>query len=75
MREKAYIFFTLLNESYRLDAEKRLEDITVITIPHLKQIQASEIVNSYKQQAGDILELLDSEPQEGDLDKLKRALQ
>lgn len=62
MREDACVFFTLLNESYKINAGRRLEDINVSLIPHLQKGDANEIRNSYKKM------LFDAESFKTDLD-------
>ena len=61
MSENAFVFFTLLNESYRLEAQDRLEDIVVTSVPHMEGSNSKSVIDSYKRQADDILDLFSTE--------------
>lgn len=48
MKEKAHIFFALLNESYKLGALEKLEAITIESSPHMKKQDRSDLIKGYK---------------------------
>lgn len=59
MKESAFVFFTLLNYSYKVDAEIRLNDINVAMTPHLEKESGNKVVDSYRKRADGILDLFD----------------
>ena len=71
MSEKAVIFFTLLNESYRLSAEERLQEITVNSVPHMDSADAKKVMSSYEQASRDIMDVIKDDDNYDNLSKLK----
>jgi hypothetical protein len=61
INEKAKVFFMLLNEMYKINASEKLEDINIISIPHIKKHDASEIIQRYKMQLFDLDNLADND--------------
>jgi len=72
MEEKAHIFFSLLNESYKQDAGEKLQLISVATVPHLKKGDASSIINSYRMINRDIIEETKPADDYSGIDRLKK---
>lgn len=73
MSMSSFVFFSLLNESYKVEAEERLGEITVGIIPHLDEAHSRDVIDSYKRQASGILELFDTE-NVSSVEDLKKAL-
>lgn len=48
MKERATIFFHLLSESYRIEAEERLHELNVAAYPHLKKDAAKQLAKRYE---------------------------
>lgn len=48
MDEDARIFFTMLNEAYKIGANEKLEEINIILMPHMKKHDRNEIRQAYK---------------------------
>lgn len=44
-------FYLLLEQSFRIDAMDRLEDIQVVGLPHLKEGDMKKIIRHYEKQA------------------------
>jgi hypothetical protein len=73
LEENASVFFTLLNESYRINANERLEDITVASVPHMERDTADRVLRNYREVARDVIELTEEDDNFDDLSKLKEA--
>lgn len=58
MKEPAHWFFSLLNQSFKLDSEEHLKALGVAAYPHMKQAQADELRTAYVDGSRDILEIL-----------------
>jgi len=71
MNESAFVFFTLLNESYAVDAGIRLTDMAVVSFPHLEQGSGKEVLDSFKSRTDDILDL--SEENQSTTEEIKKA--
>ena len=73
MQEKAVIFFTLLNESYKLSAEEKLQEITVVSVPHLENGEARKVIGSYEQATRDIMDMIKDDNNYDNISKLKEG--
>lgn len=73
MHEKAHIFFTLLNESYKIEAEEKLALITISAVPHLKGSESKRIINAYEKASKDLLESTEDVVDYDNIGKIKSA--
>lgn len=48
-------YYCMLNESFRLDAEQKIEWLNITASPDLEQSDRSEMFRSYKERAQDLL--------------------
>lgn len=74
LREKAHIFFTLLNEMYKIYAIEKIQDINVVSVPHMKRQDAMSVVSTYRQMAEDPVESLSENNDYSQLDNLRKNL-
>lgn len=72
MQESSYVFFTLLEESFSVEADIRMADIAVATVPHLSPEDSQNVINSFKNRTDDILDLTDMENQSS-TEEIKKA--
>lgn len=62
----------MLNESIRIDAYHRLEDITITSLPHIEEASTrKEIIDSYQNKVDGIIDL-DEDPEPNATEKLKK---
>lgn len=74
MKEKAHVFFTLLNQSYKIEAEQILTQISVSTAPHMKEDKFRDMVDSYKKASMEPADLFAEDNDYSNIHKLKEAL-
>ena len=68
------MFFMLLNESYKVEASERLQDISVVSYPHMKKHDASEVIQNYRRAAQDVLSLTEEDSDYSGIQLLKEKL-
>jgi hypothetical protein len=59
MREDARIFFTMLNESFKIHAKEKIEEMNIQLLPHMKKHDAREMFNNYQKVLIDIEEIIE----------------
>lgn len=74
MKEKSRVFWLLLSQIPKIDAEEKLQLITIAALPHMEKDAASSIINKYKLQASTAAELLEEDTDFSNLERLKGAL-
>lgn len=74
MGEKAKVFFMLLNELYKLDAQEKLSLIGVIAVPYMSKEDSSDLITRYRMQSGEMLEALEEYNDYSAIDLLKKEL-
>lgn len=74
MKEPAHWFFSLLNQSFKLDAEEHLKLLGVSAYPHMKQQQANELRRAYVDNSRDILEILKDFSDNSGIEQLKKEM-
>lgn len=74
LREPAHYFFALLNLMYRVEAEQRLEWIAIISAPHMQKGDSEKLMNMYRKQSRDIMELLEDNDDYSGIEKLKKEM-
>lgn len=67
----AITFFALLSEMNKIRAEEGLEQIGIVSIPYMKQNDASDVINSYRMI---LAEMPEDYTDYNNLDKLKSKL-
>ena len=65
------MFFSLLDRLYKLDAEEKLQAITVASVPHMDSKDAKNVIRSYEHMSRDIMEVLEEDDNFDNLSKLK----
>lgn len=73
MKEKSRVFWLLLSQIPKIDAEEKLQLITIASLPHMEKDNASSIINRYKVQSMTAAELLEEDDDFSNLEKLKGA--
>jgi hypothetical protein len=68
------MFFALLSEMYRVDAEEKLKLIGIQLIPHMKKQEADSLIDSYKQATNDMISLTQPVDDYSGIQRLKRKL-
>lgn len=74
IKEPAHWFFSLLNQSFKLDAEEHLKLLGVSAYPHMKQQQANELRRAYVDNSRDILEILKDFNDNSGIEQLKKEM-
>lgn len=74
LKEKAHVFFALLNLMYKIDAEQRLELIAIVSAPHMSKADTQKLVDSYRKQSRDIIEMLETDNDYSGIDKLRKEI-
>jgi hypothetical protein len=72
--EYAIVVFSLLEESVKLDAQKRLEDITVQSVPNMEEAEATKVIEHYERMTRDTDDILDLDVDEEGLKLLKEKM-
>ncbi len=54
-------YFSLFNESFRLDAQQAIQQVNIISIPEMKDEDRSEALRNLENRATDILDIWDDE--------------
>lgn len=52
---RAVVFYSMLNESYRLDAEFKIEQMNLLVSPNLESGERQELYRTYQESATDLL--------------------
>ena len=63
-----------MNESYKLDAEEKLHQITIASVPHMDRTNARSVIHGYEQMSHDIIDILEEDDNYENLSKLKKQL-
>jgi len=64
-------FFWLLEEAVKLDANDRLNEITIVSVPYLKKEQTRRVIHSLERQARGVIDL-DDQPDKDYKEKLTK---
>lgn len=59
---------------YKIDAQEKLQQIMITSIPHMKQPDAQDVINNYKRISSDIIEVLEDYTDYSNIDKLRTRL-
>lgn len=74
MKEPAHWFFSMLNQSFKIDAEEHVKLLGVAAYPHMKQQQANELRKAYVDGSRDILEILKDYDNYDGIKELKKEM-
>lgn len=74
MKEPSPWFFMLLNYAYRLDAEEKIQQISIVSAPHMEKPALDQLVDGLKMQSRDIIEMLAPHDDYSGISKLKKEM-